>query len=222
MPLTSISITTEVVRKHLAKAGGMEAEVERLRRIEQLELRVERLVSALLKLARLDAGTIELSRAPVDVARLVEDAAAPLAVAFDIADVTLEREIDPACSFTGDAAWTAEALGNILKNCMEHTPAGGTVRVEAREDALACRIRVTDTGPGIAEEDLPHVFERFYRGGRGSAGDAVSPAGVGIGLSLAQSLIAAQGGTLTCKNDRDQAGAVRGAQFDISFFKAVV
>ena len=221
-PLTSISITTEVVRKHLAEAGGMEAEVERLRRIEQLELRVERLVSALLKLARLDAGTIELSRAPVDVARLVEDAAAPLAVAFDIADVALEREIDPTCSFTGDAAWTAEALGNILKNCMEHTPAGGTVRVEAWEDALACRIRVTDTGPGIAEEDLPHVFERFYRGGRGAAGDAVNPAGVGIGLSLAQSLIAAQGGTLTCRNAKDQAGAVRGAQFDIAFFKAVV
>lgn len=221
-PLTSISVTTEVVRKNLVAAGGLDGEVERLRRIEQLERRVERLVSVLLKLARLDAGTIELRREEVDVARMVDEAASPLAIAFDIAEVSLECSIEPACSYTGDAAWTTEALGNILKNCMEHTPAGGTVRVDAWEDALACRIRVTDTGPGIAKEDLPHIFERFYRGTHGAAGNAVDPAGVGIGLSLAQGLINAQGGTLSASNVHGTHGESAGAQFDISFFKAVV
>ena len=83
-----------------------------------------------------------------------------------------------------------------------------------------------DTGPGIAEADLPHIFERFYRGERGRAEDEpsteVNPAGVGIGLSLAKSLVTAQGGTLTAENVRDEAGAVTGAAFTIVFFKTVV
>lgn len=222
-PLTSLSISTELVRKHLVALPDCAEDVERLRRIEQLELRIENLVAALLKLARLDAGVIHFAREQVEVEDAVRSATQPLSVALDIADVELLVDVEPACTFTGDLAWTAEALGNIVKNCMEHTPAGGTVRIQAWEDALACRIRVTDTGPGIAEEDLPHIFERFYRGSHGADSDsAVNPSGVGIGLSLAQSLIAAQDGTLTASNVHDDAGRIIGAQFDIAFFKAVV
>lgn len=107
---------------------------------------------------------------------------------------------------------------------MEHTPAGGTVRVRATEDTLACRIRIEDTGPGIDEADLPHVFERFYRGKRADAVESseVAPVGVGIGLSLAKSLVAAQGGTLTAENARDARGDVTGAVFTLVFFKAIV
>ena len=222
-PLTSLSISTELVRKHLVALPDCAEDVERLRRIEQLELRIENLVAALLKLARLDAGVIHLAREQVEVEDAVRSATQPLSVALDIADVELLVDVDPGCTFTGDLAWTAEALGNIVKNCMEHTPAGGAVHIQAWEDALACRIRVTDTGPGIAEEDLPHIFERFYRGSHGADSDsAVNPSGVGIGLSLAQSLIAAQDGTLTASNAHDDAGHITGAQFDIAFFKAVV
>ena len=224
-PLTSLSITTELVRKSLAARGNCADEVERLRRIEELQHRVENLVSALLRLARLDAGALSLAHDPVDVAGMVHDAAQPLAIAFDIADISLVVDVDEGCSFIGDRAWTAEALENILKNCMEHTPAGGTVTVEAHEDALACRIRVADTGPGIADADLPHVFERFYRGGRGAdeaQGSKVNPSGVGIGLSLAQGLITAQDGTIAASNARDASGAIIGARFDIAFFKAIV
>lgn len=122
-------------------------------------------------------------------------------------------------------SWSVEALGNILKNCMEHTPAGGCVTVRVTQDVLACRIRVEDTGPGIAEIDLPHIFERFYRGKRGGSEEAsneVNPAGVGIGLSLAKSLVTAQGGTLTAENVRDEAGVVTGAAFTIAFFRSIV
>lgn len=221
-PMTSLSITTELVRKNLAARGDCASEVERLKRIERLQVHVEDLVGVLLRLARLDAGALSLAREPVDVERLVVEAAQPLAIAFEIAQVELVVCVEGNCSFTGDRAWTAEALGNILKNCLEHTPAGGTVTVTAREDALACRISIVDTGTGIAEEDMPHVFERFYRGKRNVAPSKVNPAGVGIGLSLAQALIHAQDGAVSASNERDASGAITGARFDIAFFKAIV
>ena len=140
----------------------------------------------------------------------MRNALAPLAGAFDLRDVACETHVDERASFNGDAAWSAEALGNILKNCMEHTPAGGCVRVQASEDAVAFRLSVADTGPGIAAEDLPRLFERFYRG----AGSE----GFGIGLALAQALVTAQGGTLRAGNDRETGGA----RFDLTFPKVVV
>lgn len=221
-PLTSLSISTELVRRSLSEEGGHAALVERLRNIERLQQRVERLVSTLLKLARIDAGVVRLTATPVNVRRLVDDAFEPLAIGFDIADVAFETAIDEGTSFTGDAGWTAEALSNILKNCMEHAPAGGRVTLRAYEDTIACRIVVEDTGGGIAPQDLPHVFERFYRGSWHSPQDEVNPAGVGIGLSLARSLITAQGGTLTAENICDDAGHATGARFAITFFKTNV
>ena len=233
-PLTSLSIMTELVRKRVVEHGGTltAADIadinERLRIVERLQDRVQWLVSSLLKLARLDAGSVQLVRQRVDTTSLIREAAAPLAVSFDLADVTLAVDAQADAGFKGDPSWIAEALGNVLKNCMEHAPAGGHVRVRATEDALACRIRVEDDGPGIAADDLPHIFERFYRGGKEtSAGvpthsSEVNPAGVGIGLALAKSLITAQGGTITAGNATDADGHVTGARFDITFFKTAV
>lgn len=222
-PLTSIAISTELIRDRLAEREDCRDLVDRLRLVQRLQGRVEDLVAALLKLARIDAGVIKLVQAPVDVEDLVKRSFEPLAVGFDIADVRFESHVAPGASFTGDLAWSVEALGNILKNCMEHTPAGGCVRVTASEDVLACRIRVEDTGPGIAESDLPHIFERFYRGETDACtASDVNPAGVGIGLALAKGLVTAQGGTLTAENVRDASGSACGAAFNIVFFKAVV
>lgn len=219
-PLTSLSLMTSLTRGALVRDGGHPDEVERLRTMERLEGRVEWLVSSLLKLARIDAGVVRLTRAHVSGAELVARAADPLAVTFDLADVTLACDVQPGAGFEGDLAWTAEALENILKNCLEHTPTGGRVSVSCTEDALAFRLRVEDTGPGIAAEDLPHVFERFYRGGEkgeGAGGSEVDPGGVGIGLALAKSLVTAQGGSIRAGNAPDG-----GARFDIVFFKSAV
>lgn len=223
-PLTSIAISTELIRDRLSARGDSEDLVERLRLIQTLQARVEDLVAALLKLARIDAGVIKLVCGPVDARELVCKSFEPLAIAFDIADVRFSADVQDGASYEGDLTWSVEALENILKNCMEHTPAGGCVSVRVTEDVLACRIRIEDTGPGIAESDLPHIFERFYRGSRdaNAAPSEVNPAGVGIGLALSKSLVTTQGGTLTAENLRDENGNVTGAAFNLVFFKTVV
>lgn len=205
-PLTAIGLLVPAIENACS-------ETERARALRELEGLVDRvgwLVATLLKLAKTDAGAIRVQAAPVDAAKLVRGALAPLAGALDLRGIAVQVDVQPGATFTGDAAWSAEALGNVLKNCMEHTPEGGTIRVSVAEDAVALRLRVADTGPGIAPEDLPHLFERFYRG----AGSE----GFGIGLSLAQALASAQGGTLRASNDRTTGGA----RFDFTFPKVVV
>ena len=247
---------------------------ERTRALRELEGMIDHvgwLVTALLKLAKVDAGAFRVQHAPVNAERMARDALAPLAVAMDLHNVTcmISTEKAPSApapetatpsvpapetsasrtpapsanaSFLGDAAWSSEALENVLKNCLENTPEGGIIRISISEDALACRIRVTDTGPGIAAEDLPHIFERFYRGKaarRGASETAQAdqneaaqvgrgkteppecqhphPQGFGIGLALAQSLVTAQGGTLRASNAPEG-----GARFDMTFPKLTV
>lgn len=238
-PLTAIELMIPVIER----SGSEEERSRWLHELERMVDRVSWLVTALLKMAKLDAGAVRLQRRPVEAARAVEAAIDPLAVALDMRGISCTVTAGGAETFEGDAAWTTEAVENIVKNCMEHTPEGGRIEASVWQDAVACRIRITDTGPGIAEEDLPRIFERFYRGtGRagearraggaacvGEADSALADAkhpeqsgpfrtqGFGIGLSLAQSLVSAQGGSLrACNLDTG------GACFDIVFPKMTV
>lgn len=197
------------------------AERKRLsRELEELLARISWLVATLLKIAKVDAGALAVEHRAQSMESVIERACAPLAVAMDLRDVTLEIECDSRIGFMGDGLWTAEALENIVKNCLEHTPAGGTIRLWAEEDALATRLVVQDSGSGIAPEDLPRLFERFYRGRTAAEG---AESGFGVGLSLAQALVAAQGGTLSADNARDgRDGRIVGARFQMSFPKLCV
>lgn len=212
-PLTAITLMLPVVER-------ADDARERKRAVRELESMIERvswLVTTLLKIAKVDAGATHVEQREVRAAEVARRAVAPLATAMDLRDVNLVLELDETATFQGDAPWTAEAVENIAKNCMEHTPPGGTVTVAVSEDALATTIAVSDTGPGIAPEDLPHIFERFYRGGAVEEANVAQPAGFGIGLSLAQALVSAQGGTLRASNNPDG-----GARFEIAFPKLVV
>ncbi|WP_051353744.1 sensor histidine kinase [Atopobium fossor] len=244
-PMTSLGLELELIRKHTA-----DPEVSRrLRHGEQLIDRMRWLIETLLRLARIDAGAIHLEQKQVQVVGLVRDALRPLEVALDLADITIEQHIDADASFIGDPAWSCEALQNVLKNCLEHTPVGGTITIQVSEDSLACRIVITDSGTGFDEQELPHIFERFYRGRTTSTvqdrdipathnatdvsadgilshtasnASPVNPSGVGIGLSLAQALIFAQGGRIRALNKKDVNGQTIGACFEIAFYKTVV
>lgn len=127
---------------------------------------------------------------------------------MELRGITLETAAGEEC-FTGDAAWSAEALGNVLKNCMEH--AASYIRVSARETALFTEITVRDDGPGFRAEDLPRLFERFYRG------KDAAPASVGIGLALARMVLSAQNGTIRADN-----ACPGGALFTLRWYRSTV
>lgn len=208
-PLMAMNLSVELLGR---PDTTLERRRELVRELRELAATMSWLVNSLLTLARADAGTLRLTCAPVPVGDLVKKATEPLGIAFELNGQTLEVACpDEEIVFEGDAGWSREALANIVKNCMEHTPAGGTVRVEATQDVVATRIVVTDTGPGISAADLPHVFERFYKG-EGSAKTSV-----GIGLALARCLVTSQGGTLTAGN-----AVGGGARFVMTFPRVLV
>lgn len=209
-PLTAIELMVPIIER----ADGEEERARRLHELESMVDRVSWLVTSLLKMARFDAGAARLQKRSVDAATVARAAVEPLAIALDIRGIECSIDADGVTRFEGDQAWTTEAVGNIVKNCMEHTPTGGAIAIRVTEDTVAVRISVSDTGPGISDEDLPHVFERFYRG---SPTITRKQQGFGIGLALAQSYISAQGGTLRASNQD-----TGGARFDITFPKMTV
>ena len=176
-----------------------------LQELYELISRIDWLISALLKISKLDAGTVEFKKEQIPLEQLVRNACEPLLVPIELRGQRLQ--IDAAGTFSGDISWTAEALTNIVKNCMEHTPADGTITVTAEENTLYSQITVRDNGAGIAKEDLPRIFERFYKG---KNSDEKS---VGIGLALARMIVTMQGGTVKAENRKP-----RGAQCTLRFY----
>ncbi|MEN6315169.1 MAG: HAMP domain-containing sensor histidine kinase [Clostridiaceae bacterium] len=172
---------------------------------------IDRLVTILLKLSRLDAGTVEFQWENISAADLIHKASEPLIIPMELRNQQLHININGNGSFSGDLAWTAEAVENILKNCMEHTPEGGTIKIDVSENALFTEIIISDNGSGIEKDDLPHLFERFYRG-KNSSGQ-----NYGIGLALARMIVSEQNGTIKAENVKSG-----GAKFTIRFYKSIV
>jgi signal transduction histidine kinase len=206
-PLTSLGVLADLLAEDPPEADRR-AFVERLR--AQLG-RIQWLVAALLKLARLDAGTAAFKSEPVDVRRLIERALEPLQIPLEIKRQRLEVHGEAVASFTGDLNWSAEALTNVVKNCIEHTPEGGKIEIGYSANALYAEIIVSDDGEGIASRDMPTIFNRFYRGENAGENN------VGIGLALAKAIFNAQGGDIAVHS---QCGM--GTSFEIRLFRGVV
>lgn len=205
-PLTAMNLAASMLRnRELRVEKRIELSVE----LQKLIDRTDWLVETLLKISKLDAGTLKLSQKPVLVRDLIARAAEPLAISMDLRGQQFFVQCGEAC-FLGDLVWTSEALGNILKNCSEHTPAGGSITVSASETALFTRIEVQDSGCGFEPKDIPHLFERFYKGSNASDNS------YGIGLALARTIVASQNGTIQAMNTDS------GARFVIKFYKQVI
>jgi two-component system, OmpR family, sensor histidine kinase BaeS len=179
-------------------------DAETLSSLHDEVLRLGRLIGDLETLAAADAATLNLAVAPLDladVARSVADLAEPAAID---AELTLERDLGPA-PVTGDQRRLVQVATNLVANALRYTPAGGHVTIRTGTDGGAAFLDVADTGPGIRAEDLPHLFERFYRGAAASG-----TTGSGVGLAVASELVEAHQGMLTASN-----GPERGAVFRV-------
>lgn len=205
-PLTSMNLVAELLYKEDLTP---QRRAKLCRELAQLLSQMDWLVTTLLKLSKLEAGTIPFRSDTVPLEEVVRQAAAPFLIPMELREQTFS--VDCSGSFTGDVHWTAEGVGNLIKNAMEHTPAGGSITVRGRENALFSELVVEDTGPGIDPQDLPHLFERFYRGASRTSH------GFGIGLSLTQRIVTGQGGTIQARNRTPQ-----GAQFVLHFYKGTV
>lgn len=205
-PLTALNLQMASLRK-----GNMTEEKrrEKLMEMEHMLSRMEWLISVLLKIARLDARTVKFEEKEVYMEAVVQKAAEPLLISMELKDQRLETHCGG--TFKGDFQWTVEAVGNIFKNCVEHMGEGGTLYVNTGENPLYSELVIRDTGPGIEQEDLPRLFDRFYKGRHSSSQS------VGIGLTLSRMIIVRQNGIIRAENAREG-----GAVFTIRFYKGVI
>ncbi|MCL1982603.1 MAG: HAMP domain-containing histidine kinase [Clostridiales bacterium] len=166
--------------------------------------RMEWLVLTLLKIARLDADAAVLKKEATPLAAIVERALSPLLIPIEIKGQNLtisEQDASVVC----DPEWTAEALGNILKNAVENSPIGGEIAICCGSNPIYSYITVHNSGTGIDKADLPHVFQRFYHGKNASSNSA------GIGLSMSLAIMRKQNGDIEAENDN-------GSVFTLKFY----
>lgn len=205
-PLTSINLLVSL----LSEPNITEERRQDIHReLQELLARIDWLITTLLKISKLDAGTVQFKSESIGLDSLISRAVSPLLISFELREQTLA--VDAAGGFCGDIGWTQEALTNIIKNCMEHTPDGGKIQINATDNALYTEITIADSGTGIHKDDLPHIFERFYKG---KNSDNKS---FGIGLALARMIITSQNGTVKAENLTPN-----GAKFTVKFYKGTV
>ncbi len=197
-PITALSLSVQMMKQNM--------DPKHLEQAEKQILRLTHLEEALLVLSRIDAGTLHLQRDEVDVFTLLVLAADNLQELFVSSHTSVDIPEQGEMLMTADLDWTMEAVMNLMKNCMEHSP-GGTVHCSYEQNPLYTEVLIWDDGEGFAKEDIPHLFERFYRGKNACEG------GIGIGLALSKEMIERQNGTIRAKNKPDG-----GALFEIRFY----
>jgi signal transduction histidine kinase len=184
-----------------------QAEISRL--YDETRL-LSRLVDDLRELALADAGQLRLNLRPTDIGEVIRSTADNLSPAAEAQQVSLTTQIAASLPLVRvDADRVAQILRNLLVNALRHTPAGGSVTVTAAEVEAALELAVVDTGEGIAAEDLPHIFERLWQVDRARSRDDRATGGSGLGLSVAQSLVEAQGGRIWAESTPGQGSTFR-------------
>lgn len=203
-PLTSVSLILSLAENN----PDANERKDLLREAEDLLVRMDWLLTSLLKLSRLDAGIVVFQREQVAVNHLLRTALQPLLIPMELHNITIQMDVSEEIKILGDAGWLSEAFQNIFKNCMESAGDNGKIKIACEDTVLFTEITIHDSGAGFSKEDLPCLFDRYYRGKN------TDTAGYGIGLALCRTIIMRQGGTITAKNH-----PMGGAMFSIRFLK---
>lgn len=203
-PIAALNIYNGILQQETADA----ATVREFTSLSEQELdRIESLVQSLLKMARLDAGAITLERAPENVFDLLEHIKRQYSFRAEQEGKEIVLEGDEQTVFSCDRTWLTEAIGNLVKNALDHTAQGDRILVRWQQSPCLTQITVEDTGSGIHSEDLYHIFKRFYR-----SRFSKDTQGAGLGLPLAKSIVEAHQGSIEVHSKLGQ-----GTAFTINF-----
>lgn len=206
-PITSITMMSDLLKNE--EDEGKRKEFSEV--IENQLSRMNWLIVTLLKLSKIDAGATEFKNSLVNLKSMLKKSAQPFLLNAEINNIDLSVECDDNIFVSVDENWYIEAVSNIIKNCIEHTAGGGYVKVFAEETPVFTRIHIRDNGSGIAKEDLPHVFERFYQGKNHSESS------VGIGLALSKAILNKQNSIIDVQSSENC-----GTEFVITIHKVIV
>ena len=204
-PLTSISIMLD----NIIDNPDMEIET-RQKFLHEINRQIEWfnwLVIALLKLSKIDSGTAVFTKKEINVEKILNHVIQNLAIPLDIKQQKIIVNGNSS-KFIGDYNWQLEALTNIVKNCIEHTPNHKNIYIKFEENNFYTKITIRDEGVGIAKEDIKHIFERFYKGKNSSENS------IGIGLALSKSIIERDNGYIICSSKEGD-----GTTFEIKYMK---
>ena len=201
-PLTSANLILSL----LENASDVKERKTLLRETEELFVQMDWLVTSLLKLSRLDAGIVVFQEGNIEVKSVINAALRPFLIPMELHNIVLQTDIAEGARIRGDAGWLSEAVQNVIKNCIESAGDNGKIEIVCEDTPLFVEITLHDSGTGFKKEDLPCLFDRFYRGKN------TDTAGYGIGLALCKTIITRQGGTVTAKN-HPKGGAVFSIRF---------
>lgn len=205
-PLTSISIMLDnMIENPSMEEKTKEQFIHEIRR--QIEW-INWLVISLLKLSRLDANVEIFQQEEVKIEELIQNTIQNLAIPIEIKNQEIIVQGDKNAKIIGDYKWQLEAITNVVKNAIEHTPENKKIWITLEENSLFTKMVIKDEGPGIAKEDIKHIFERFYKGKNSSENS------IGIGLALAKSIIEKQNGYISCYSKLKE-----GTVFEIKYMK---
>lgn len=198
-PVTAASLSLQLIQNEMPdlRTKQIKKQLERLSVLEE----------ALLTLSKIDAGTLPFEYSKVDIYTALTLAADNLSNLLQKEGVSILIPDKGCVEITGDMEWTMEAFLNLLKNCMEHSTQNGTIHCDYSTNPIYSEILIWDEGEGFYPDDIPHLFERFYRGKNASSN------GIGIGLALAKSIFELQNGNITARNLPDG-----GACFEIRIY----
>lgn len=169
--------------------------------------RIEQLIQSMLKITRIDAGSIYFEKSNYSIPNILSHAISELTTRANNEKKEIVINGDWDQMLYCDIEWTGEAVGNIVKNALDHTDAGGKITISWERTPAMIRIFITDNGHGIAQEDIHHIFKRFYRSKNTSGSQ-----GIGLGLPLAKAIVEGQGGILSVQSER-----LQGTTFTLSF-----
>lgn len=191
-PLTSITIMID----NILDNPDMDEKTRKkfLINIKREILNINFLVMSLLKLSKFDANVVKFNKESVYLKDIIIESIKNVSMIKELKNITIKVSGDDNIKLLCDFKWQVESITNILKNSIEHTSEYGTVEVNYSENKLYTRILIKDNGKGINSDDLPHIFDRFYKGKNGSDDS------FGIGLSLSKTIIEKEGGSITVKS----------------------